>query len=251
MNIRPVQLRLLEMAKSIHSILDAHGIPYMISYGTLLGAVRHHGFIPWDDDFDIILFSESYDQAINVLSAELPDTYFVENKESEPLYFHAWSHVKDLNSEVISQIYLQDNAYSHHGLFIDLYKASKMERERLRLYQLNEALNYYHRRYRLGLMQEVDYRQKVVDTQKKILTESKINIDHPNSPNDKIYGLIFEDCTHMEIDEVFPLKKYQFESELFWGPNQYDSILRRTYGDYMNLPPEKERIPHYSSVRVY
>ena len=247
MNIRPAQLRLLEMAKSVHAILDAHGIPYMISYGTLLGAVRHHGFIPWDDDFDIFLFSETYDQAINVLSAELPNTYFVENEKSEPLYFHAWAHVKDLNSEAISQIFLQDNAYSHHGLFIDLYKATKMPREKITIFQYKEALNYFHRLFLFGLMSEEKYKQRVENTQKSLLLESGVI----NRPDDLVYGYISSNNRYFEVSEVFPLKWYQFENTYFWGPNSYDSILKRIYNNYMELPPINKRLPHYSMINVY
>ena len=77
---RRVQLRLLEMAKSIRDILERHDIPYFITYGTLLGAVRHQGFIPWDDDFDFYLLAESYGQAMMVLNDELPDHLFLENE---------------------------------------------------------------------------------------------------------------------------------------------------------------------------
>ena len=66
-DIKRVQERLLKMAKEIASILEDHDIPYQIAFGTLLGAVRHKGFIPWDDDFDFFLFDDSYEKAMEVL----------------------------------------------------------------------------------------------------------------------------------------------------------------------------------------
>ena len=69
------------MAVVIRDILESHNIPYFITYGTLLGAVRHQGFIPWDDDFDFYLFDDSYDKAIHALRAEMPVNMFLEDED--------------------------------------------------------------------------------------------------------------------------------------------------------------------------
>ena len=115
-DVKKVQARLLEMAKAIRDVLEAHNIPYFITYGTLLGAVRHQGFIPWDDDFDFYLFDDTYDMAIEVLRAELPEGLFVEDAKSEPKYFHGWAHVKDMNSYTECELFPQDGCYAHKGL---------------------------------------------------------------------------------------------------------------------------------------
>ena len=150
---RRVQLRLLEMAKSIRDILERHDIPYFITYGTLLGAVRHQGFIPWDDDFDFYLLAESYGQAMMVLNDELPDHLFLENEKTEPLYFHGWAHVKDLRSVADCSLFPQDNSYSHHGISVDLYKATKVKECEEKVFLLNEHINYLKRREQVGLIE--------------------------------------------------------------------------------------------------
>ena len=244
-DIRATQDRLLEMARCIHYILEKHQIPYIITYGTLLGAVRHKGFIPWDDDFDIYLFDDSYNQALVALRAELPDNLFLEDQESEPLYFHGWAHVKDLNSEAFCQQFPQDNLYTHHGLSVDLYKATLIPRERLSLYQMQERLNYFTRKYNLGLMGDLDY------TKQKALLESQIDKEKQKpvlAQDDKIYGFMSLDGDYLEINEVFPLKPYAFEGTSFCGPREFHDFLTRCYGNYLELPPIDKRTPHYSQV---
>ena len=113
------------VAKVAKEILEKHDIPYFITYGTLLGAVRHKGFIPWDDDFDFYLLDEYYNEAMDVLRNELPHDMFLENEDTEPLFFHGWAHVKDLNSVASCDLYPQDGHYAHHGISVDLYHTKR------------------------------------------------------------------------------------------------------------------------------
>ena len=237
--------RLLEMAKSVCSILEDHSIPYFISYGTLLGAIRHRGFIPWDDDLDIYLFDDSYDKAIAVLKQELPKRFLVEDKESEPLYFHGWVHVKDLNSYAVCELFPQDNLYHCHGLCIDLYKATKIPRELLELFQLKERKAYLTRKLTSGFISQEDYSQKIAALDPQIASLEKNEV---RNPTDLIYGFMSLPGDYIDIEDVFPLKRYQFEDTSFWGPNNPHNLLTRCYGNYMELPPEDKRHPHYSKV---
>ena len=237
--------RLLEMAKSVCSILESHSIPYFISYGTLLGAIRHRGFIPWDDDLDIYLFDDSYDKAIAAIKQELPKRFFVEDKETEPLYFHGWAHVKDLNSHTVCDLFPQDNLYHCHGLCIDLYKATKIPREQLELFQLKERKAYLTRKLSSGFISQEDYSQKIAALDPQIASLEKNEV---RNPTDLIYGFMSLPGDSIDINDVFPLKRYQFEDTLFWGPNEPRGLLTRCYGNYMELPPEDKRHPHYSKV---
>lgn len=241
LSIKQVQTRLFDMAKEISSILEENDIPYMITFGTLLGAVRHKGFIPWDDDFDFFLFSDTYKKAINILRKELPPNLFLEDEESEPLYFHGWAHVKDLNSEVVCTEYPQDGIYEHKGLSVDLYIAKEMEEKDLDFYVIDQHIAYLNRKYLRNLIDKYVYKQKICELEKKRNQISIIN------STKKIFALNVPEKS-MDYLDVMPLKRIVFDGHSFWGPANPDRVLAQFYGDYMNLPSKEKQIPHYTSV---
>ncbi|WP_173468725.1 phosphorylcholine transferase LicD [Fibrobacter succinogenes] len=244
-DISAVHFRLLKMGGIIAKILEKNDIPYIIAYGTLLGAVRHEGFIPWDDDFDFFLFDDSYDNAIEILRKEIPQDMFLEDSLSEPLYFHAWAHIKDLNSEISCDLYPQDNIYAHHGLTVDLYRCKRMNLAELCEYRKMEAELYLKRKLNRKLMSESDFQQQLSRLTKKIEDDEKGDAN----TNVDILGFPFNE-RYMKYSDVFPLKRYSFENVSFWGPNNADAILKQFYGDYMQLPPEKDRVPHCNNIII-
>lgn len=244
-DIKRVQFTLLNMAKNISTILERHSIPYMIAFGTLLGAVRHRGFIPWDDDFDFYLFDETYEDAIRFLRLELPNSMFLEDDSSEPLYFHSWAHVKDKNSEALSSFYPQDSLYSHKGISVDLYRTKKMKLSSLEFFLDEENRQYIERRKKNGLISDEEYDNRI-----KVL---RINEEkHKNVKFVKdfdVFNLVpVYNCHFMKASSVLPLKLYTFENYEFWGPNDAYEILTNIYGDFLELPPVEKRRHHYSSV---
>ena len=248
-DIRRVQLRLLEMAVAIRDILERYDVPYMITYGTLLGAVRHKGFIPWDDDFDFYVIGDRYEEAIEYLRKELPSDIFLEDEKSEPLYFHGWAHAKDTKTEANCELFPQDNLYKHHGICVDLYRAFFIKKEFDKSNRLRAHIEYLERKLTKGFIRKEEYVNKKSLLEKELLNEknrlSNINLDN----DDDMIGFIsvFNNDSMLASD-VFPLIKYDFEGTYFWGPKNADILLTCCYGDYMKLPPVEIRRPHYSNV---
>ena len=247
-NVEKVQVRLLHLAKAVTHILEKHDIPYSLAYGTLLGAVRHQGFIPWDCDFDLWLFDDSYEDAKQYLREELPSDMFLEDEKSEPNYFHAWAHVKDLYSEVKHSRFLHDDSYKHKGLALDLYRLWKVRDRDVEKFLNNENRRYIMRRRQLGLMSDAEYKTRLIK-----LEENERNADKGEAGSEEdVYALLnFYQCKKMYQRYVFPLKKLRFEDTEFYGINQAGCILTDLYGDYMKpIAPEK-RDAAYDSVKLF
>lgn len=245
--IKRVQQRLLVMAKEIRDVLERNQIPYFITYGTLLGAVRHKGFIPWDDDFDFYLFAESYDEAIAVLRQELGQDMFVEDAQSEPLFYHGWARVKDLTTEVTCGMYPVDGCYQHHGVCIDLFKVTKVKANTVGHFRLTEHLDYLRRRHQKQLLGDEEFLRRSAEVT-AALGEAQQQLEQTGEGEKYTYATVLPVLDRMEIDELFPLKDYVFEDTRFLGPNNADAFLSKRYGDYMALPSEDQREPHYSQV---
>jgi len=246
-DIRKVQLRLLKMATVIRDILEANHIRYFITYGTLLGAVRHQGFVPWDDDFDFYLFDDEYDSAMTVLRKELPDDMFLESWDSEPLYYHDWAHVKDLGTVADYELFPGDGSYAHKGINIDLYRTRMIFEAEEQVYRLTKHHDYLIRRHSVNLIDDETFRNRMEEVNFKLKREKDL-LNETSDKGREMYAfyLIYND--RLYLDEMFPLKKYKFENNEFLGPQNADALLSRCYGDYMKLPPVEKRHPHYSNV---
>ncbi len=245
LDLERIQGVLFYIGNEVAQIFERHDIRYMIAYGTLLGAVRHQDLVPWDDDFDIFLLQDDYEVASEYLRKELPSNLFLEDSFSEPKYFHAWAHVKDLNSSCFYTKYPADDAYVHKGLHIDLYRLKKIKASNVRQYLIDENMAYLKRRKKYGLINEDDFKNR---------SESSFE-QYEFDPASKDFDLYIFDGPYnqktMIIEDAFPLKKYKIRNKEFWGPANADHVLKSIYGDYMKYPAYDDRKPKLDSVQFF
>lgn len=241
--IKRVQVRLLEMARETVRVLDSNGFKYFICFGTLLGAVRHKGFIPWDDDFDMFLFDDEYDDAIACLRKHLPPNIIVHDRESDPIYWPAWSRLRDIGSRVHSVQDLDDEAYKYKGINLDLYRIKRVNRGCADLYRRRENIEFLVRKNTVGLVQKDQYSRMFdewVTDYTHLLSAKRVCADDVFA-----FTVGFKQG---EIDDILPLQKIMFEGYEFFAPHNIDAVLRHIYGDYMMIPEYSKRKPHYDRV---
>ena len=117
-DLRKMQLRMLDMLKYIDKICRENNIKYWLSSGTCLGAVRHGGFIPWDDDADIELEKEDFKKLCKILKKK--NRYFLQDYSTDSEYLHPFAKLRDSKSR-LHEHHVYDKRYKFHGIFIDIF----------------------------------------------------------------------------------------------------------------------------------
>jgi len=246
-DIKRVQHKLLQMADIVTDILDRNDIKHFITFGTLLGAVRHGGFIPWDDDFDLMLFDDEYEAALSCLRKELPDGLIVHDRQTDPIFWPSWSRVRDIHSSAKSILWTDDDAYRYTGVNLDLYRILRKKKSEVPIYRAKEHLEFIVRKHTSGVMPDEVYGRKFDEFASEYAQHLKNK--PPVTYADPIgYTSGLPDFIFLEEDLVLPLKRYAFCGKSYWGPNDSDALLTHMFGDYMSLPPYEKRLSHYDKV---
>lgn len=229
--LRRGQLRMLEILKAVDKVCRTHDIRYWLSSGTLLGAVRHGGFIPWDDDLDIEMLREDYLRLLPLLREELPNQFMVHDKESDRDYPYLYAKVRDKHS-CIEEDYVFKT--KHTGCFIDIFP---LERAPYSLFRIANRLY-------VNLCHHSVYRFRPIYKFNRMLLmrvvfpvfRKWVSVFHPHSDYHHTLGMVFE--TERCDADIFPLREIVFEGCAFYAPHNAHNYLKRMFGDYMTLPEE-------------
>jgi lipopolysaccharide cholinephosphotransferase len=251
--LRKAQLRMLEILREVDRICRKNNIQYWLDGGTLLGAVRHGGFIPWDDDIDICVMRKDRKRLEKLLATELPDNLIFMNETATSRD----SKVMDTKS-CIYLIYNDENiknSSNESGVFIDIFY---QERTSLKL---RNFINFFYRRsYRIikgyktrnpfeTILGFVAYPIMVSVIQmirafKFVFPANNIAYEYESS----CYAIFNVQHTKSAI---LPISTLIFEGKEFFCPANPDTYLREQYGDYMQIPPEEKRMVHSYKIEFY
>ena len=247
--IKEVELGVMDY---IHNICREKGINYSLAYGSLLGAVRHRGFIPWDDDLDIALKRDQYDQLYQAILEDNNSIYKVVSWENDSRYPYPFYRVYDSRT-VYENNYIQNDI--ELGICVDVfpfddYKDVNKEITKLDMYRRLSVYTLYGiRNKEAGIKNIVRYLMLVVFRLTRVKTWNKKLNDCSRVPvNSEYIDYLMESKKYSTkidtkaLDEVIECK---FEDRVYNIPKDYDHILTTIYGsDYMEIPPLEKRIQH-------
>ena len=247
-DIRQIQEIILKIAIEFRNIMDRHHIPYYMIGGTMLGAIRHKGFIPWDDDMDFGIPRPYFQKAKEILCAELPTQYrllSVDDKAVSSDYYK----IED------TQTLIEEEARSVNdvkiGIFIDLFpldfcnnKWGRFSRNYIirqlmwyNSFQYKTPRRFYHKNIAclVGLLPK---NQLLITAHNLLKNDGDYMINYAGMWGKK------ELVKKQVIGNPTP---YCFEGEEFFGVAQYEEYLQSLYGNYMELPPKEQRHTHLLS----
>ena len=247
--IKEVELGIMDY---IHNICKEKGINYSLAYGSLLGAVRHKGFIPWDDDLDIALKRDEYDKLYQAILEDNNSIYKVVSWENDSRYPYPFYRVYDSRT-VYENNYIQNDI--ELGICVDVfpfddYKDVNKEITKLDMYRRLSVYTLYGiRNKEAGIKNIIRYLMLVAFRLTRVKTWNKKLNDSSKVPvNSEYIDYLMESKKYSTkidakaLDEVIECK---FEDRVYNIPKDYDHILTTIYGsDYMEIPPLEKRIQH-------
>ncbi len=247
----------IKIAKEIKRICEKNNINYFLDAGSMLGAVRHNGFIPWDDDMDIGMLDKDYQRFLQLAPKELGEEFFLDNYELDKDYGLVFSKMRLKNT--IYKERLGSKTAKHQEIFVDIFSyINRPENEKKRRIQSNK----------LRILSQIFMAQSGFHLWDGNRGISKIKflpiiILAKTLNKDRVYRRIYKisKCEDSKIIGVHDGISYhywfydseylnefidiQFENEVFRIPAKYNEILTITYGeDYMQLPPIEKRRNH-------
>lgn len=249
--IQDVHGRLLDIAKEVTRICKQHDLPIYLAYGSMLGAARHKGFIPWDDDMDMYIPLKQYDKCIDVLSKELKEPYRISTIRTVKGCITGYAKAEDTKT-CIDDKYVDLPLADKLGVYIDLFPIVKCDKNDPAIKKVWRTLKAYDYIY-----SESPTGEKWKHFVKKILRfvcpidaikfhERIWDIASKVAPGD-YYWSFYGECKPFEIvpaSYIGDPTLCQFEDTQLYGVEQPDKYLTHLFGDYMQLPPVEKRPVH-------
>ena len=247
--LRKAQLIMLDMLIEFDALCKKHQLQYWLDSGTLLGAVRHQGFIPWDDDIDLSMPIEDYNKFLNIATSELSNDIFFQTSETDKDFKFDYIKLRS-NKASIVEFHEKDKQVTYHqGVFVDIFPMLTIENTHANKKQYDSTLEEIRNVSSVSLHTP---NGKDEPAKRKNLIAS-LKQKHQGWGNDKakiIYGGEMPDvAAWFDVSEVLPLTTIEFEGLSFPAPNNPSHYLDAIYSfDYRQLPPENKRIIHAHSI---
>lgn len=242
---------MFRLLRTFSEICEENGLRYFVVGGTLIGAVRHRGFIPWDDDIDVSMPLDDF-RKFTELARELPGSFALQSEETDPRYPFVFAKLCDTQ-------YTYDTGYDNHpmGVYIDIFPlipARALSRRTKLIFDMISVSDYVLQ-VKLGWTEFVPYKKPLARAGFRMM--NCLSATRLRRLRRRLIAGIYDEKSRSTLcspggaysaeKEFFPAEwfagaaKVGFEGVQFDAPQGWDEYLRRNYGNYMELPPVAER----------
>lgn len=254
--LKKVQHYQIEILDEVAKICAKHKLQYFLMGGNLIGAIRHKGFIPWDDDLDIAMMREDYDKFLEIASKEMDNKFLVDDAANNEKYYLPFAKIRIKDS--IYEEPEQKDYEGPKGIWIDIFPLDNANKEdslfiRLQTF-LKESIHFVNAIKANVTSDKNPIIKKIIrfifaPVSIKKLAHLQQKIMKWNTSEKAEYCISFGAKYGMRkqtmLKSVFlPATQLEYEGKMYEAPGDYEFYLKRVYGDYMTLPPEDKRITH-------
>jgi lipopolysaccharide cholinephosphotransferase len=251
--LRRLQLTELEILDEIVRICNKHDLRYYLAEGTLLGAARHQGFIPWDDDLDIAMPREDYERFLRLCETELDARFFAHSHYTDENYWLIFAKIRKKGTAIDEHSVRKLSVPK--GIYVDVFPLDCVTTEtdfwkRMRTQCIKKM--YALIAYKKGLDLPITSWRRTI-----LFLTKPLSIRHLSRFAERLmrkqnhlptyyfvnYGSYYDTVQQTILKSKYePAAELMFEGKPYTVPKEYDYVLRRAYGDYMQLPPEEKRV---------
>lgn len=246
----------LDMLEEVDRICKKNKIKYFLQGGTLLGAVRHKGYIPWDDDIDIVMKRNDYNKFLKVAQEELNNKYFLQYYKTEKMYNRGHAQIRNSNTTAIIKIDKYNNF--NKGIFIDIFPLDNIPNDKKeadkfikKLKKMKKILNAYYNLDSSNIFKKIIKRilhsiiYKFINYEKEINKFEEFVSKYKDEDTEFIAALSFWPESPKYKNEHFEETiLMDFEYLKLPCPREYDEVLKMDFGDYMKIPENKGGTVH-------
>lgn len=259
MTLKDIQDVSLRIMKHIHQFCVENDIKYSLAYGTLIGAIRHKGFIPWDDDIDIIMSRKDYNRFISLYQNSSKYKLFCHEHKNN---YTTYARVCDMTETYVRT--WAPMATEEFGVWVDIFPMDYVDDDMERGIKKNKELirlnhKIFQRRSTMASLEYYGKKRILKQMIKKVLFRKNIHelideyisksLTHTNNSHSHV-GVLCVSVWWSEKNEYFPVDiinnfiSVPFEDTKFYALKEFDNYLSSLYGNYMELPPEEKRKGH-------
>lgn len=252
--LNEIQRQLFQLFQDFNGFCKENSIEFVSAYGTVLGAKRHQGFIPWDDDIDVYMTISEYKKLLSILEKQDVESFRVDDWNHIEGYPYLFPKIVSKKGPRLKERAFQNSDYTG-GLYIDIFILIPVPDNRVfRILQERKRYCMYciHKLFFMDTM----YR-KILRFPQKILHSSLNIIKFINSYYSRATGVYGKKCAEsisfkkkyiIDYACLFPIKYESFEGMEIPIPGKSEVYLKQVYGDYLTLPPEEERISNHDFI---
>ena len=268
-HLNDTQKYILHVLREVTRVLEEMNIPYFMQGGTMLGAIRHKGFIPWDDDVDLGIPRADYDRLLAEVSARLPENLELRTYDDATDHHYYFARIVDTRYQIRRMGSIEERL---ENIWVDLFPLDGMpnglisrqwHKMRLLMTRLKFHLSCFEKvnikRPGRPLIERIIIRIAMItrvgkwwNTRKQLDKMDRLLKKY--APEKSEYLVNFTGQTSFKFNEMFKKevygqgKEYPFEDMILVGPEQYDAYLKSLYGDYMTPPKEADRNAHAAEL---